>query len=168
MNASLDDLANRLNAWCAEHRLQPANGQAAETISTRTLRYYRTVGLMDAPSNGAGRGYAERHFLQAASVRVLQAQGLPLNRIHSLLFGRSDEDLRRVMKEGASAPVAVPPPGMLRLDAPESWSVHPLDGDFMLISRRHSHVPASVLAEIQKLLAGVAPAESHFTPSSSL
>jgi DNA-binding transcriptional MerR regulator len=82
-----------VNAWCHERGLRPANGQAARDLSARTLHYYRSSGLLDPPETGAGRGYGQRHFLQLAAIRILQAQGLPLSRIQQLLFGRSDEEL---------------------------------------------------------------------------
>jgi DNA-binding transcriptional MerR regulator len=150
---SHDELVTRLNDWCLQHKVAPANGQAAETVSARTLRYYRTTGLMDAPLSGKGQGYGERHFLQAAAVRVLQAQGLPLNRIHALLFGRSDADLRRVMKEGIASAASVPSRSTAVFHAPETWNVLPLDEDWMLVSRRGALVSADTMEKIRQLLA---------------
>lgn len=149
---SHDELVARLNDWCVQKRIVPASGQAAETVSARTLRYYRTTGLMDAPLSGKGQGYGERHFLQAAAVRVLQAQGLPLNRIHALLFGRSDADLRRVLKEGAASAASLTVRAVSQFPAPETWQVIPVDDDWMLVSRRGAPVAEETLEKIRQLL----------------
>lgn len=173
VNQSLDELVARLNAWCERHRVLPANGQVADSVSARTLRYYRTNGLMDAPSTTTGQGYGERHFLQAASVRLLQAQGLPLNRIHVLLFGRSDDDLRHLVKEGVSAHTgamvaeAMPSRGtrsplpLATFVTPETWNVLPVDEDWMLVSRRRTPLPADTLAQIRALLSAADSPEAE-------
>ncbi len=102
---TIQELAETVNAWCRVRALQPANGQAARELSPRTLHYYRSSGLLDAPDSGAGPGYRHRHFLQLAAIRILQAQGLPLSRIQQLLFGRSDKELKQIAKSvGKIAP----------------------------------------------------------------
>jgi hypothetical protein len=92
---AIQGLAETVNAWCRDRALQPANGQTASELSARTLHYYRSAGLLDAPESGAGRGYGRRHLLQLKAIRILQAQGLPLSRIQQLLFARSDEELEQ-------------------------------------------------------------------------
>src|SRR4051812_16202973 len=94
---SLEELSDRINAWCGEHAIQPANGQAGVAVSERNIRYYRTLGLVDAPDGG---GYGEKQLLQLTAIRLLQAQGLPLRRIRDLLYGRSLEDLREIRRRG--------------------------------------------------------------------
>jgi DNA-binding transcriptional MerR regulator len=170
VNCSLPELAAQVNAWCSQHRVAPASGQAAEELSTRTLRYYRTVGLLDAPFSGGGRGYGRRHFLQVVAVRVLQAQGLPLNRIQSLLFGRPDEELETIADHATSlAESAVAAPAMPAFLQPESWQVIPITQDFLLVSRRASLVPAATLERIRAVLNGAdstpTPHPSHEPPS---
>jgi hypothetical protein len=90
--------------------------------------------LLDAPT-GAERGFGEKHRLQLVAIRLLQAQGLPLTRIHQLLFGRSLEDLRTVERKGLGdlARVSATP---AELAPGELWSMTPLTEDFLLISRR--------------------------------
>src|SRR5215469_13540002 len=93
---TIQELAETANTWCRDRALQPANGQTASELSARTLHYYRSAGLLDAPESGAGRGYGRRHLLQLKAIRVLQAHGLPLSRIQQLLFGRSDKELEQI------------------------------------------------------------------------
>lgn len=156
MNLTIDALAEKVTAWCIKHRVVPANGQVSMETNVRTLRYYRTMGVLDAPTEGGGSGYGERHFLQACCVRVLQAEGLPLTRIQSLLFGRSDADLREVMNGGtvATASSAAPPAPM----QPESWQTWPLGPEFMLIARRPGfRLTSEQMEAIQKILSQATP-----------
>jgi len=157
MNQSVEQLAERVTAWCHRFRVVPANGQVATETTVRTLRYYRSTGLLDAPTEGGGLGYSERHFLQAAAVRVLQAQGLPLSRIQSLLFGRSDDELKSVLAsaEKGSAP-SLPNPDMPPAPAGD-WQTYPLGPDFLLIARRAGATLSSEqLSAIQKIIHPVA------------
>src|SRR5882757_8579151 len=139
MQLSLEDLVAKINQWCAAHAVTPASGQVADNLSVRTLRYYRTVGLLDPPASGGGSGYGERHFLQVAAVRLLQAQGLPQSRIQALLFGRSDKELRKIVEHSA-APVAARPQPQTFAQS-EAWQVAPVGGEFLLVSREGTSVP---------------------------
>ncbi|MEI9998607.1 MAG: VIT domain-containing protein [Verrucomicrobiota bacterium] len=144
LSYSLDELVEQVNHWCAAHRLAPANGQSAEELSTRTLRYYRTLGLLAAPSSGAGHGYGELHRLQLCAVRVLQAQGLPLRRIQALLYGRTEAELRKVLDKGVAAAPAREPG--LALPEGEDWRVLPVDATAWLILREGRRLSALQLS----------------------
>src|SRR5215471_12424659 len=132
---SADELAELVNEWCQKHQVEPASGQAGERITVRNIRYYRMLGLLEPPSANGHHGFGEKHRLQLVAIRLLQAQGLPLQRIQELLFGRSLEDLRRIEEQGlaeleqASFKPFQPSPT-------ESWRVTPLNDEFMLVSRR--------------------------------
>jgi DNA-binding transcriptional MerR regulator len=133
MNVTLDELAQCVNLWCGNHQITPANGQAAAEMTVRTLRYYRTVNLLDAPISGGGDGYVNRHYLQACAVRALQAQGLPISRIQSLLFARSDEELQEFMNTAEAGSAALPEAPAL--PPPETWHTAPITESLMLVSR---------------------------------
>lgn len=141
---SVSELADRVNAWCAEHAVAPANGQAGELVTERNIRFYRTVGLLDAPAGG-GCGFGEKHFLQLVGIRLLQAQGLPLRRIRELLFGRTLAELREVQRRGVaearnqSAAAGFP---AFALAGDGLWRVTALDDDFMIVSRRGTTLSA--------------------------
>jgi DNA-binding transcriptional MerR regulator len=150
---SVEELAERVNAWCERHGVLPASGQAGERITVRNIRYYRTLGLLDAPLLGGGRGFGEKHRLQLAAIRLLQAQGLPLNRIQELLFGRTLEELQRIEKQGL-AELEASPFTVFRPAANESWHVTPLNEEFMVVSRRGRALPADLR---ERLLAALAP-----------
>lgn len=132
---SAEQLAKLVNDWCDQHGVVPANGQAADRITPRSIRYYRTLGLLDPPLAGGGEGFGEEHRLQLVAVRLLQAQGLPLVRIRQLLLGRTLEELRRIEAQGLAELRALPQLSFSS-GGTESWAVTPLNSEFLLISRR--------------------------------
>lgn len=136
MSFSLEQLASQVTEWCARHGVVPANGQVAADTTVRTLRYYRTLGLLDAALEGGGSGYTQHHYLQAAAVRVLQGQGLPLTRIQSLLFGRSDEELQGILDTVEGGGGQMPETENPKWVQPETWQTWPVSPEFLLISRR--------------------------------
>jgi len=155
---SAGELASRVNAWCDEHRITPANGQAGDAVTERNVRFYRTTGLLDAPEGGFG----EKHLLQLIAVRILQAQGLPLRRIRELLHGRSLEDLREIQRRGAVESRAASPTMPLGgadafwRDPDTLWRVTPLDDDFLIVSRRGTALTAAQRAALASALRGPA------------
>jgi DNA-binding transcriptional MerR regulator len=162
---SLTELAREVQNWCGQHNIIPANGQAAEEISERNIRYYRTLGLLDPPLGHYPKTFSDKHRLQLIAIRIFQAQGLPLRKIRDELYGKSLEDLvaleKQVGKRGARAlSLAVPfqPP-----TAGESWSVLPLGDDFLLVSRRHRELPRTVIEQISKILRSIGPENENVT-----
>ena len=150
---SVEGLADAVNRWCDDHGIMPASGQAGERLTERNIRYYRSLGLLDPPILGGGHGYGEKHRLQLVAIRLLQAQGLPLNRIGELLFGRALDELKRIEKEGLAEMEAAARPAF-RPVSTESWSVTPLDDEFLLVSRRGRGVSAEVQQQLAEVLGG--------------
>lgn len=145
------ELAERVNAWCDEHQVVPANGQAGESLNERNLRYYRSLGLIDPPVAGGGQGYGEKHRLQVIAIRLLQAQGLPLNRIRELLLGRDLAELRAIEKRGL-AELSAHRVGSFQPTLGEAWAVYPLDDEFLVISRRGRPVSQQQRDQILEIL----------------
>jgi DNA-binding transcriptional MerR regulator len=148
---TIQELAEAVNAWCRDRALRPANGQTASELSVRTLHYYRSAGLLDAPESGAGRGYGRRHVLQLKAIRVLQANGLPLSRIQQLLFGRSDEELQQVAES-----VGRIDPGIANVRSPafnskETWTIYPLNEQLFVVARNGAHLLTNQLKAIGKI-----------------
>jgi len=149
------ELAIAVNAWCAEHAVEPMSGQTGEEVNERSIRYYRTLGLIDGPDGRpAGRGYGEKHFLQLAAIRVLQAQGLPLRKIQELLYGRTVADLREIQRRGAREMPVARRGQAAGFAAFEQWQVLGLTEDFALVSRSGAAPSRDQLEAIRRILAG--------------
>jgi DNA-binding transcriptional MerR regulator len=148
---TIQELAETVNAWCRDRALQPANGQTATELSTRTLHYYRSTGLLDAPESGAGRGYGRRHLLQLKAIRILQTQGFPLSRIQQLLFARSDEELEQIAESAGEIDPGTANIRSRTFGSKESWTVFPLSEQLFLVARNGAHLSTSQLDAIGKI-----------------
>lgn len=165
---TLEGLAEAVQDWCEEHHVLPANGQAAEQITERNIRYYRTLGLLDPPLGNYTRTFTDKHRLQLIAIRIYQAQGLPLRKIRDELYGKSLEDLtafeKQIRKHGKQD---ISIPGLLQMPlATESWLVLPLTGEFLLVSRQNKQVPRAIIERISQLLQSVRPENENATESS--
>jgi DNA-binding transcriptional MerR regulator len=156
---SLEELALAVRNWCEEHSVFPANGQAGEELTERSIRYYRTLGLLDPPVGNYIKTFTDKHRLQLIAIRLYQAQGLPLRKIRDELYGKSLDDLEALEKQAGkhgkhslsiSVPLQMPVAG-------ESWSVVPLTDEFLLVSRQNKQVPRGIIEKINQLLQSVHP-----------
>lgn len=157
---SLEELVSAVRDWCEEHRISPANGQASLEITERTIRYYRTIGLLDAPMGNYVKTFGAKHYLQLIAIRVYQAQGIPLRKIRDELYGKSLADLEQLVEDIERADKK-----KLHLDLPfalpsgvESWAMMPLRRDFMILSRGGRELPQAVLEKINRLIENIYPA----------
>jgi DNA-binding transcriptional MerR regulator len=148
---TIQELAGTVNAWCQDRALQPANGQTASELSARTLHYYRSVGLLEAPESGAGRGYGRRHLLQLQAIRILQAQGLPLSRIQQLLFARSDKELEQIAESVGQIDPGITNVHSRAFDSKETWMVYPLNEHLFVVARNGARLSTSQLEAIGKI-----------------
>ena len=148
---TVEQLAEAVNEWCGQHGVAPASGQTGERMTERNVRYYRALGLVDAPVAGGGIGYGEKHLLQLIAIRLLQAQGLPLNRIRDLLLGRTLDELKEIEKRGLAelenAEVTV-----FRPTSSENWTMTPLDDEFLLVSRQGRGISDDLRARLLAVL----------------
>src|SRR5215471_864909 len=142
---TIQELAETVNAWCRDRALQPANGQTASELSARTLHYYRSVGLLDAPESGAGRGYGRRHLLQLRAIRILQAHGLPLSRIQQLLFARSDKELQQIAESAGEIDPGAANVHSRTFGSKETWTVYPMNDEVFVVARNGAHLSTSQL-----------------------
>ncbi len=82
-------------------RLLPEDGGSRRVRwnpNPRLVRYYTTLGLLDRPSGVRGQvvHYGPRHLLQLLTVKVLQAEGYPLQEIQEKIYKKSDESLQEL------------------------------------------------------------------------
>lgn len=71
------------------------SGRIRAVPDTRTLRYYTTLGILDAPLELRGRTayYGRRHLVQAVAIKRLQTRGESLVEIQQRLVGAGDDQL---------------------------------------------------------------------------
>jgi len=128
-----------------------SNARVDSPRSRHQAYYYRSVGLLDAPESGAGRGYGRRHLLQLKAIRILQAQGLPLSRIQQLLFGRSDEELEQIVESLGRIDPGITNVQSRTFDSKETWTVYPLNEEVFVVARNGAHLSTSQLEAIGKI-----------------
>lgn len=77
----------------------------------RTLRYYRTLKLLDRPLGQRGREglYGYRHLLQAVCVKLLQAEGHTLAQVQRALTGLSTGRLEAMVADALAIPLEPAP-----------------------------------------------------------
>ena len=92
---TLEQLSERVADLLAEDYNGQQSGRVRELPNGRTIRWYTTIGLVDRPRATRGRValYGERHALQLAAIKKLQAQGLALAEVQEQLLGVSDARL---------------------------------------------------------------------------
>ena len=148
-HANLQTLADAAEAVCRREGIQPVNGQAAEELSVRTLRYYRTLGVLDGPD---GEGYGEKHLAQLIAIRVLQSMGQSLRRVQVLLAGRSLADLRKIHRDGVGELKALSPAASRWPTQNETWAAAVVDAEWVLLSRSGRTASPAELAQIRAVL----------------
>ena len=92
---TLEQLSERVADLLAETYDGQPSGRVRELPNGRTIRWYTTIGLVDRPLATRGRValYGERHALQLAAIKKLQAQGLALAEVQERLLGATDAQL---------------------------------------------------------------------------
>jgi DNA-binding transcriptional MerR regulator len=97
---TLEQLSERVADLLAEDYDGQRSGRVRELPNARTIRWYTTIGLVDRPLATRGRValYGQRHALQLAAIKKLQADGLALAEVQERLLGASDDELARMAK----------------------------------------------------------------------
>ena len=92
---TLEQLSERVADLLSQDYDGQQSGRVRELPNGRTIRWYTTIGLVDRPLATRGRValYGERHALQLAAIKKLQAQGLALAEIQERLLGVPDAKL---------------------------------------------------------------------------
>jgi DNA-binding transcriptional MerR regulator len=118
------------------------DGRVSPVPDARTVRYYTTLGLVDRPRivDREAR-YGQRHILQLAAIKRMQADGARLADVQRRLYGRSDAELEALLataaaprRESPAQPVAWREvevvPG-LRLLAQADWTFQGTEDEVM-------------------------------------
>lgn len=114
---TIDELTERVDAALAGGSYRGApSGRVRDRPTTRTIRWYATIGLLDRPAAMRGRTayYGRRHLLQLVAVKRRQAAGRTIAEIQAELAGAPDRVLAEIAEVpaellDAGRPVGVPP-----------------------------------------------------------
>ena len=148
---SVGQLSEAVNQWCRQHDIAPLDSRSGAEVSVRSIRYYQSLGLVDRPVSADGRGFVDKHRLQLIAIRLLQAKGLPLAHIHSLLYGRSEQELREVERRGLKELERFKPV-VANAIAEKDWKVTPIGDDILILSRTGRELTAAQKMKIEQIL----------------
>ncbi|MBL8776476.1 MAG: MerR family transcriptional regulator [Acidimicrobiales bacterium] len=101
----IEELVARADARVAASGIEAPNGQVAEALTVRNVRYYATLGLLAPPAARRGRNalYDDTHVDQLVAVKRLQGDGLQLAEIQRALVGLAPEEVARVAAGGSGS-----------------------------------------------------------------
>jgi DNA-binding transcriptional MerR regulator len=117
---TLEQLSDRVADLLANDYEGQQNGRVRELPNGRTIRWYTTIGLVDRPLASRGRIslYGQRHALQLAAIKQLQARGMSLAEIQERLLGASDEDLAGIARTRLDV---IPAPQGIEISPERFW-----------------------------------------------
>lgn len=126
-SVSAQELVDWVN-HTAERFLPPdsddKSGRVSQNLSLRAMRYYQTLGCIDAPVRvGREVRYGYRHYLQALLVRKMLWQRVPAAKMASLLPGRTTTDYKNLLLEDIQLvvqPASTKSPSPSQ-EEPETW-----------------------------------------------
>jgi DNA-binding transcriptional MerR regulator len=101
------ELATQAAKILAESGPAQARGTVTELPDERTVRYYQTEGLLSPAEDKQGTAsvFSYRHLLELLVVKKLQSEHLPIRKIRSLVDGRTERELERLLGSEGSAAV---------------------------------------------------------------
>ena len=122
---TLEQLSDRVADLLGDDYDGQRSGRVRELPNARTIRWYTTIGLVDRPLATRGRValYGQRHALQLAAIKRLQAEGLALAEVQERLLGASDGRLANLAKTDIDI-VHLPPGVSVTLDELPSHVPH--------------------------------------------
>src|SRR5512143_1582132 len=96
---SIEDLVGLIARWTPVVAARQSRHKVTEIPTERTIRYYVSAGLVDRPLRYEGTRalYGFRHFLQALSIKALQARYFPLRKVRSVISDRTSLELEGVL-----------------------------------------------------------------------
>ncbi len=96
---SIEELVGLIARWTPAVAARQSRHKVTEIPTERTIRYYVSAGLIDRPLRYEGTRalYGFRHFLQALSIKALQARYFPLRKVRSVISDRTALELEGVL-----------------------------------------------------------------------
>jgi DNA-binding transcriptional MerR regulator len=97
---SLVELSQAVESLLAKENLLKTNQdkRVSSIPDARTIRYYRSLHLLDRPKIIKRQAfYEERHLLQVLAIKALQGLSMPLSEIQARLYGRTNDELISIL-----------------------------------------------------------------------
>jgi DNA-binding transcriptional MerR regulator len=105
---TIDELCDLVNAKLEDDAVVPSDSRATSIVTPRIVRYYRTLGLMSAPTRVGGRSdYNSSHIDEVLRIKRAQANGTSLSELKraSEISGMIERQEKAVIRSRAN-PVA--------------------------------------------------------------
>jgi DNA-binding transcriptional MerR regulator len=85
--------------------MEQGRGTVTVVPDERTIRYYLSEGLVQAPEEKQGTAsvFSYQNLLQLVVVKKLQAEHLPIRKIRDLVSGKSEQELETLLGIGEDA-----------------------------------------------------------------
>ena len=96
---TIDELCDLANAKLRDDDVVPSDSRATSEVTPRNIRYYRTLGLMSAPTRVAGRSdYNSAHLDEVLRIKRAQANGTSLSQLRQ---GHQLDEVQRLIERNA-------------------------------------------------------------------
>lgn len=96
---TIDELCDLANAKLRDDDVVPSDSRATSEVTPRNIRYYRTLGLMSAPTRVAGRSdYNSAHLDEVLRIKRAQANGTSLSQLRQ---GHQLDEVQRLIEQNA-------------------------------------------------------------------
>jgi DNA-binding transcriptional MerR regulator len=101
----LPEFAAVCNRVVSDMDLEQQRGTVTSVPDERTIRYYLSEGLVQAPEERQGTAsvFSYLNLLQIVAVKKLQAEHLPIRKIRDLVSGKSEQELEALLGLGEEA-----------------------------------------------------------------
>lgn len=135
--------------------IEQERGTVSDFPDERTIRFYLSEGLIDAPEERRGSAsiFGYRDLLQLMVVKKLQAEHFPIRKIREIVAGRSEAELEELLAEDGSSKSSVRDP-MTYLRSLLPMEISP---QFL----GHVAMSSSRVPEPSEMLAMMAPLENE-------
>jgi DNA-binding transcriptional MerR regulator len=101
----LPEFASICERVVSDMDLEQQRGTVTSVPDERTIRYYLSEGLVQAPEERQGTAsvFTYLNLLQIVAVKKLQAEHLPIRKIRDLVSGKSEQELEALLGIGEPA-----------------------------------------------------------------
>ena len=99
---TIDELVVVTRDLIRETAISQVRWKVAEHPDVRTIRYYMTTGLLPKPASyeGTAARFGYKHLLILLTIKTLQANYLPLQKIKEIIGSKTEPELETLVRDG--------------------------------------------------------------------